>query len=176
MRRRQPEVIRAFRDTWNDGIHSYLPYLRDRLVAAKYLLHDSGSVFLQIGEENLHVVRSLLDEIFLPNNAIATIIFLKTGGATSEYLPGVYDALVWYARDKEKLKYRQPYRLKEVGGAGGSAYNRVLMPDGSWKSLTRDEKDDGSKIPNGARIFRVDNLTSQSVGREKGEGAASWFP
>jgi adenine-specific DNA-methyltransferase len=173
---REPEVIRAFRDTWKDGIHSYLGYLRDRLVAAKSLLHDSGSIFVQIGEENLHVVRSLLDEIFLPENAVATVIFLKTGGATSEFIPGVYDALIWYAKDKERLKYRQLYRLKEIGGVGASAYNRIALPDGTSRNLRREEKEDSSEIPQGARIFRVDNLTSQSVGREKGEGAASWFP
>ena len=173
---REPEVIRAFRDTWSDGIHSYLPYLRDRLIAAKDLLQDTGSIFVQIGEENLHLVRSLLDEIFLPANAVTTIIFLKTGGATSEYIPGVYDALIWYAKDKERLKYRQLYRLKEIGGAGGAAYNRIELPDGGWRALSKHEREDISLIPKGARIFRVDNLTSQSVGREKGEGAASWFP
>jgi adenine-specific DNA-methyltransferase len=140
------------------------------------LLHESGSIFVQIGEENLHIVRSLLDEIFLPTNAVATLIFLKTGGATSEYIPGVYDALIWYAKEKDHLKYRQLYRLKEIGGAGGTAYNRIELTNGSWRSLSRDEKDDILQIPKGARIFRIDNLTSQSVGREKGEGAASWFP
>jgi len=124
---REPEVIRAFRDTWKNGIHSYLAYLRDRLIVAKTLLHDSGSIFIQIGEENLHLVRSLLDEVFLPANAVATVIFLKTGGATSEFIPGVYDALVWYAKEKDRLKYRQLYRLKEIGGAGGTSYARKLV-------------------------------------------------
>jgi len=117
---REPEVIRAFRDTWHDGIHSYLAYLRDRLIAAKTLLSDSGSIFVQIGEENLHVVRSLLDEIFLPANAVATIIFVKTGGATSEYIPGVYDALIWYAKDKERLKYGNFIVLKRSAGLGAA--------------------------------------------------------
>jgi adenine-specific DNA-methyltransferase len=131
---------------------------------------------VQIGEDNLHVVRSLLDEVFLPANAVATVIFLKTGGATSEYIPGVYDALVWYARDKERLKYRQLYRPKEIGGLGASAYTRVVLPNGTRRTLTRAEKNDNSTILLDVRVFRVDNLTSQSVGREKGEGAASWFP
>jgi len=173
---REPEVIRAFRDTWKNGIHSYLGYLRDRLNVAKNLLHDSGSIFVQIGEENLHVVRSVLDEVFLPANAVATVIFLKTAGATSEYIPGVYDALIWYAKDKDRLKYRQLYRLKEIGGAGGTAYNRVELADGASRGLSREERDDASQLPKDSRIFRIDNLTSQSVGREKGEGAASWFP
>ena len=119
----EPEVVRAFRDTWKEGINSYLSYLRDRLEVARDLLADSGSVFVQIGEENTHLLRALLDEVFGSKNAIATIIFLKTSGATSEYLPGTYDALIWFAKDRERLKYRQLYRLKEIGGAGGSAYN-----------------------------------------------------
>jgi adenine-specific DNA-methyltransferase len=173
---REPEVVRAFRDTWKDGIHSYLSYLRDRLTIARDLLADTGSVFLQIGEENLHIARALMDEVFRVDNAVSTLIFLKTGGATSEFIPGVYDAIIWYAKDKERLKYRQLYKLKEVGGAGGSAYNRLLNADGSWRALSRDEKLDPSSIPDDGRVFRIDNLTSQSVGREKGEGAASWFP
>ncbi|HEY5105153.1 MAG TPA: site-specific DNA-methyltransferase [Caulobacteraceae bacterium] len=173
---REPEVVRAFRDTWDDGIHSYLSYLRDRLTLSRELLSESGSVLLQIGEENLRIVRSLLDEVFLPENAIATIIFLKTSGATSEFIPGVYDAIVWYAKNKEHLKYRQPYRLKEVGGPGGSAYTRVMLDDGRVRPLNDDEKSDLRNLPAGARVHRIDNLTSQSVGREKGEGAASWFP
>jgi adenine-specific DNA-methyltransferase len=172
---REPEVVKAFRDTWKDGIHSYLSYLRDRLTVARDLMTDSGSVFVQIGEENLHIVRSLMDEIFGSQSAIATI-FLKTGGATSEFIPGVYDALVWYSKDKEQLRYRQLYKLKEVGGAGAGAYNRLSLPDGNWRTLKAEERSDPSSIPESTRIFRVDNLTSQSVGREKGEGAASWFP
>jgi len=173
---REPEVIKAFRDTWKDGIHSYLSYLRDRLSVARDLLADTGSIFVQIGDENVHLVRSLLDEVFLPANAAATIIFLKTGGATSQFLPGVYDVLLWYAKDRERMRYHQLYRLKEIGGAGATAYNRILLPTGAWRNLARGEREDPSLIPNDARVFRIDNLTSQSVGREKGEGAASWFP
>jgi adenine-specific DNA-methyltransferase len=92
---REPEVIKAFRDTWKDGIHSYLNYLRDRLVAAHELLNETGSVFVQIGEENAHLARALLDEIFGAQNAVSTIIFMKTAGATSEYLSGIYDAIIW---------------------------------------------------------------------------------
>ncbi len=168
--------MRAFRDTWKDGIHSYLSYLRDRLTVARDLLSEMESVFVQIGEENLHVIRSLMDEIFGPSNSVSTLIFLKTGGATSEFIPGVYDALVWYSKDKERLRYRQLYKLKETSGAGGGAYNRLALPDGEPRALRAEEKADNSVIPEGARVFRVDNLTSQSVGREKGEGAASWFP
>ena len=173
---REPEVVRAFRDTWKDGIHSYLSYLRDRLTVARDLLSETGSIFVQIGEENLHTMRSLMDEVFNAQNAVATVIFLKTGGATSEFIPGVYDALIWCAKDKERLKYRQLYKLKEVTGPGGGAYNRLSLPNGEWRALKSSEKSDLSLIPAEARVFRVDNLTSQSVGRKKGEGAASWFP
>ena len=107
---REPDVIRAFRDTWANGIHSYLPYLWDRLVACRDLLTDSGSLCFQIGEENLHVVRSLMDEVFGPENYVTTFIFSKTAGSTAEYVAGVYDGIIWYARDREKLKYRQLYR------------------------------------------------------------------
>ena len=173
---REPEVVRAFRDTWANGIHSYLDYVRDRIHVAHDLLSESGSIFFQIGEENIHLMRSILDEVFLPQNHITTFIFSKTGGATSEYVPGVYDGIIWYAKDKSKLKYRQVYRTKDVGGQGGSAYAKAVTPDGRMKSLSKAQKASPETIPGDWRIFRIDNLTSQSVGREKGEGAASWFP
>jgi adenine-specific DNA-methyltransferase len=173
---REPEQVKAFRDTWRDGIHSYLTYLRDRLTAARDLLSESGSIFVQIGEENCHLARGLLDEVFGQQNFISQIIFSKTASATSEFLSGTYDVLLFYAKDKLNLKYRQPFNLKEVGGVGGSAYKRLLLPDLSSRALRREEALDLSKLPEGARVFRIDNLTSQSVGRDKGEGAASWFP
>jgi adenine-specific DNA-methyltransferase len=173
---REPEVVRAFRDTWANGIHSYLDYVRDRICVAHELLNESGSIFFQIGEENIHLIRSILDEIFLPQNHITTFIFNKTGGATSEYVPGVYDGIIWYAKDKSKLKYRQVYRLKDIGGQGASAYGKAETSEGKIKSVTRTQKLAPEKIPANWRVFRIDNLTSQSVGREKGEGAASWFP
>jgi adenine-specific DNA-methyltransferase len=117
---REPEVIRAFRDTWNDGIHSYLDYLRDRLVACRELLTESGSIFVQIGLENLHIVHGLMDEIFGPSNLVSVITFQKTGGQSSELLSGVSDYLVWFAKNIDTIKYRQPYRKKEVGVGHGS--------------------------------------------------------
>lgn len=115
---REPEMIRAFRDTWKDGIHSYLAYLRDRLSVARDLLAESGAIFIQIGQENCHLVRNLLDEIFGTHNFISQIIFSKTAGATSEYLSGTYDMLLLYAKSREKLKYHQPFNLKKIGGIG----------------------------------------------------------
>ncbi|MCW5320632.1 site-specific DNA-methyltransferase [Verminephrobacter aporrectodeae subsp. tuberculatae] len=173
---REPEQVKAFRDTWRDGIHSYLTYLRDRLTVGRDLLHESGSAIVQIGVENCHLIRALMDEVFGSENFVAQIIFSKTASATSEYLAGTYDVLVLYAKSRANLKYRQPLTKKEIGGAGGGAYKRVRLADLSERSLTRDEISGARQLPADARVFRIDNLTSQSVGRDKGEGAASWFP
>ena len=172
---REPDVVKAFRDTWVNGIHSYLAYIRDRIVLARDLLSESGSMFFQIGEENSHLVRSILDEAFGTSNYITTFVFNKTAGSTAEYVPGVYDIIIWYAKDRRSLKYRQLYRLKDVGGPGATAYGRAQLPSGRVRSLTKSQKERPLTIPRDWRIFRIDNLTSQSVGREKGEGAASWF-
>jgi adenine-specific DNA-methyltransferase len=170
---REPEQVKAFRDTWRDGIHSYLTYLRDRLTVARDLLADSGSIFVQIGDENVHRVRSLMDEVFGDENCIAFITFKKTAGATADYLPGVNDYLAWYAKSKEQVKYRTAYLEKVGGGQGGGQYTWLEGPDGRRRKATIDER---RSPPEQARIFRLDNITSQSAGRDKGEGAASWFP
>ncbi|MFT3714785.1 MAG: site-specific DNA-methyltransferase [Gordonia sp. (in: high G+C Gram-positive bacteria)] len=172
---REAEQIKAFRDTWADGIHTYLTYLRDRLVAARDLLTESGSCFVQIGDENVHVVRSLLDEVFGPENWITTFAVTKTSSSTSDFPGGTADYIHWYARDRESVKFRDLYRPKDFGGAGASMYTRVELADGSRRPLTKVELATGSP-PVGGRPFRHDNLTSQSMGRDKGEGAASWFP
>src|SRR5664280_499613 len=109
---RQPEQVRAYRDTWELGIHSYLAYLRDRLVSARELLTESGSVFVQIGDANVHVVRNLLDEVFGPANFCSMVTVKKTSAATTELLPGTTDFVLWYARDIERAKYRSLHRLK----------------------------------------------------------------
>ena len=164
---RQPEQIRAFRDTWNDGIHSYLAYLRDRLTVARDLLTDSGSVFVQIGDENVHLVRSLLDEVFGAENFAGLITFKKTSGAGSpsggtEVIAGVSDYIVWYAKDLTNVKYRQLYRDKVAGGAGAADYRYVELADGTRRPATASERDDPSTLPHKARLFRFDNLTSTS--------------
>ena len=172
----EPEMIRAFRDTWELGIHSYLTYLRDRLLLARDLLHESGSCFVQIGDENVHLVRDLMDEIFGATNFVSLITFAKTTGATVLYLPGTCDYLVWHARNFEKLKYRPLYLSKAAGQEGATNYNRIESADGKRRYLSAQEKVDLSSIAAGDRIYSLDNFTSQSVGREKGEGAACWFP
>jgi len=126
---REPEQVKAFRDTWRDGIHSYLTYLRDRLTVARDLLTDSGSIFVQIGSENVHRVRAVMDEVFGEENHVNLISFQKTSSSTSDYLGGVADYLLWYCKRKESLKFRNPYYAKELGGGSFEAYNKVRYPD-----------------------------------------------
>jgi adenine-specific DNA-methyltransferase len=171
---REAEQIKAFRDTWELGIHSYLSYLRDRLMAARELLTQSGSCFVQIGDENVHLVRSLMDEVFGSENFVSLITFVKTSGSTSQF-GGTADHVLWYASNVEAMKYRQLYLAKSTGGIGGSGYTRVELPDGTRRPLSRAEVSDNSLLPQGSRVFAAGDLTSQSVGRDKGEGAASWF-
>ncbi|WP_175919584.1 site-specific DNA-methyltransferase [Burkholderia pyrrocinia] len=111
---REPEQVKAFRDTWRDGIHSYLTYLRDRLIVARDLLTESGSIFVQIGDENVHRVRAVLDEVFGDENAIAELIVEKTSGASMEYIDSVADYILWYAKDKSRTKFRSLYQTKSL--------------------------------------------------------------
>jgi adenine-specific DNA-methyltransferase len=134
---REPEQIKAFRDTWKDNIHSYLTYLRDRLTVARDLLHESGSIFVQIGDENVHRVRALMDEVFRSENFISQITVVKTASATSEYLAGVSDHILWYAKSMPSLKFRQPYNAKQVGGVGGGQYTRIQEKSGNRRALTK---------------------------------------
>jgi len=157
---RQPEQVRAFRDTWDNGIHSYLSYLRDRLQAAQALLDNSGSVFVQIGDDNLHVVRCLLDEIFGPANFVSVIVVQKTMSATANELGNVADFILWYARDRSRMKYRQLYKKQVLGGENVGTYTRVELPDGTERSLTRTERAGIDSLPEGSRIFGTAPLTS----------------
>ena len=172
---REPEQVKAFRDTWRDGIHSYLTYLRDRLTVARDLLTDSGSIFVQIGDENVHRVRALMDEVFGEDNAVSQIGFAKTSGSTDDYLGQTTDYLLWYAKDKRQIKFRPALKTKRAGESGGTNYNRLRDSAGKSQSIKAGE-DLSARIESGElRIYSLDNLTSQSAGRDKGEGAASWF-
>ncbi|WP_337868171.1 site-specific DNA-methyltransferase [Meiothermus sp.] len=173
---REPEQVKAFRDTWRDGIHSYLSYLRDRLIVARDLLTESGSIFVQIGDENVHRVRAVMDEIFGDDNCVGTIVFAKTSSSTGDFLGPTYDSLLWYSRNKRSVKYSKVLRKKVPGQKGGTGYRSVELPDLSRRGLTNEEMEDPALLEEGSRIYFRDNITSQSVGREKGEGAASWFP
>ena len=158
----EPEMIKAFRDTWELGIHSYLTYLRDRLMLARELLTESGSVFVQIGDENLNLCTDLLDEIFGAKNRVSIITVQKTGGQETEKIPNVADYVVWYAKDISKVKYHQIYRTKEVGVGHGSGqrYDRIQLENGSRASLNAKQKRGEQEIPeslsgNKAFIYRA---------------------
>ena len=162
---REVEQIRAFRDTWELGIHSYLAYLRDRLIAARDLLTSSGSIFVQIGDENVHLVRAVLDEVFGSENFVNQIAFQKTSGAgspsgTTNVLAQVYDYLLWYAKDIDSVKYRELLLPKGIDSFIPSAYNKVEEAVGSRRSATKAEKQ--GVLAEGARLYALDNLTSQS--------------
>ena len=138
----EPEQIKAFRDTWELGIHSYLSYLRDRLLIAKELLTESGSCFVQIGDENVHLVRSLMDEVFGSENFVSLICYSKTGGLGTSLLDGIFDFILWYSNDISKIKYRQLYFEKEFGGDGASKYNSVELISGERRPITKAERED----------------------------------
>jgi adenine-specific DNA-methyltransferase len=173
---REPEQIKAFRDTWKDGIHSYLAYLRDRLVVARELLREEGSIFVQIGDENVHLVRAVMDEVFQRHNFIAQIAVKKTSGATGVLLPGTIDHIVWFAKDRSRIKYRQPYVRRGLGPDGDTTYAFFQDDDLSRRRLGQSEISSIADTSKADRIFRLQSMTSQAMGREKGEGAASWFP
>jgi adenine-specific DNA-methyltransferase len=162
----EPEMIKAFRDTWELGIHSYLTYLRDRLMLARELLTESGSVFVQISDENIHQVRAVLAEIFGEKNFVAEIPFKTTSAFTSATLSRSADFLIWYAKDLSKLKYRQLYLEKTIADDRGGRFTRLLEKDGRRRVLTTSERADPTSIPTDAQIYRHDNLYSQ--GRASG--------
>ncbi len=171
---RDPEQVKAFRDTWRDGIHSYLTYLRDRLTVARDLLSESGSVFVQIGDENVHRLRALMDEVFGDENFVSMITLTKTTSATSEFLPGIADHVIWFSKNRQVAKYRQLHKDKTAGGDGAAHYGSLVFPDGTRRPAIPDERK--GKLPPGAALYTADQLQSTgSHGSEKGVGAASWF-
>lgn len=156
---REPEMVKAYRDTWEMGLHSYLTYLRDRLVLSRDLLVPSGSIFVQISDENLHHVRELMDEIFGSENSIATIVAQKTASATAELLSTTGDFILCYAKDRTLCKYRQLFTSKLIESVV-SRYDQVELPDGTRQALTAPEKDDPELIPSGAKRFQLSATTS----------------
>ena len=159
---REPEQVKAFRDTWRDGIHSYLTYLRDRLTVARDLLTESGSVFVQIGDENVHRVRALMDEVFGEENFVSLITIQKTSSQTDKNLSSVSDYLLWFVKDKGLLKFRRPFLEKGPSFSAGGQYSKLQMSDFSRRSMTKEERKDRSRIYKSARVYRHDTLTSQS--------------
>ena len=173
---REPEQVKAFRDTWRDGIHSYLTYLRDRLTVARDLLTDSGSIFVQIGDENVHRLRALMDEVFGSDNFVSIITFKKSSSATDRYLASTSDYLLWFARDLDRLKYRPIKHLRALDANGADAYRLLEFLPGHWRSLTSAELQQATKDPDNYRILRLQILTSQRQGRDTGPSGAMSFP
>ena len=166
----EPEMIKAFRDTWELGIHSYLSYMRDRLLLARELMTDSGSIFVQIGDENVHRVSILMDDIFGAENKVATISFATTSGSSTNRLPQVADYLLWYAKDSKQIKYRQLYEplTRAEIAEFFSSYSGVELPDGTCRKLTDEERfNPGKFLPKGARMYQRAGLDSQGTGRSE---------
>ncbi len=157
---RQPEQVKAFRDTWELGIHSYLAYLRDRLVVARDLLTETGSVFVQIGDENVHLVRCLMDEVFGSENFVSLIQFRKTGYASTVLLPNICDYVLWCAKDREQLKYRPLYQDRVITEADTVFFDTVETPEGKRRSLSREERQNPRLIPKDHRILARNPLVS----------------
>jgi len=157
----EPEMIKAFRDTLELGIHSYLTYLRDRLLLARELLNESGSVFVQISDENLHHVREILDEVFGTENFCRQINFVTTSGFKSTLLSRQENYLLWYSKDIKQIKYRQLYKDKNYSSGEFKVYNKLELKDGSRRLMTKEEFENPKLIPEDSKIFRLDNLKSQ---------------
>ena len=162
----EPETLRAFRDTWELGIHSYLTYLRDRLLLARELLHESGSCFVQIGDENVHRAGAVMDEVFGAENRVATVSYATTGSSSTKTLPQIADYLLWYAKDLKTVKYRQLYHhLSRVEVIDFFNWDvMVEEPSGDCRQPTTEERFDPDQfLPEGARIYRRMPLSSRGV-------------
>src|SRR5262245_32299271 len=162
---REPEMVKAYRDTWELGLHSYLTYLRDRLLLCRDLLTTSGSIFVQISDENLHHVRELMDEVFGAEIHVAVIAARKTAAVSSpmartNVLPTTCDYILWYGRNRDTIKYRQLYSDKPAGEDGAGVYTRVELPDGTRRRMTADELANLGLLPSGGRGYMLDNVTS----------------
>ena len=161
---REPEMVKAYRDTWHLGIHSYLSYLRDRLIVARELLADTGSIFVQIGDENVHRVRGVLEEVFGVENFLSEIVFATTTGLTDNMLASVADRILWFARNRSQIKYRQLYREKVAGEKGAAAYTWVASADGlEMQRLSGDEEDASKLLLAGWKICTLDHIVSRGA-------------
>ncbi|MBN1653550.1 MAG: site-specific DNA-methyltransferase [Deltaproteobacteria bacterium] len=157
---REPEQVKAFRDTWRDGIHSYLTYLRDRLTVARDLLADSGSIFVQIGDENVHRVRAVMDEVFGDTNHIIEIKFRTTSNRTADFLPSIFDTIVAYAKDKAQCKFRRPYKTKDFADVSEDSYGCIETNTFEWRRLTKEEKETPKETEKHGVLFGLGDLTS----------------
>lgn len=160
---REPEQVKAFRDTWADGVHSYLTYLRDRLTAMRDLLTESGSIFVQIGDENVHRVRALLDEIFGEDNLVSTIVIQTTPYATNSNLASVHNFVLWYAKDLPNVKFRPLFKGKDQLSSI-NLYNNILDVDG--QTITKVPPEDLNTVSSDSRRYSLVSLISQGSSSE----------
>jgi len=158
---REPEQVKAFRDTWRDGIHSYLTYLRDRLTVARDLLTESGSIFVQIGDENVHRVRALMDEVFGENNFVANVYFRKTGGHSDDNIGSALDIIIWYCHKPKQFKFRKIFRIEDLPPVDEKYYVNILLTNGERRRMTTDERLRRVALPEGAEVFRYGPITGQ---------------
>ncbi len=162
----EPEMLKAFRDTWELGIHSYLSYIRDRVLLARELLSESGSLFIQISEENSHLIKNVLDEVFGMDNYVSTIVAQRTTGMGSKLLPRQHDFILWVSKDKEKIKYNQLYKIKDFDEDLFKTYKYYDLGDNNYRKLTDEEKKNHKLIDDMSKVFMVDNLTKPGPGRK----------
>lgn len=156
---REPEMVQAYRDTWELGVHSWLTYMRDRLLLAREMLTDSGSCFVQISDENVHHVCEIMDEVFGAENFVSLITFRKNVPLFAPKLLGSYsDYIVWYAKDKLRIKYNRIYRNKILGK--DSSFQHLILPNGDKRRMTREEREDPQNYPTNAEPFILQNLLS----------------
>ena len=164
---REPEQVKAFRDTWRDGVHSYLTYLRDRLTVARDLLTESGSIFVQIGDENVHRVRAVMDEVFGDENFVTQITYKVTSGFERSLGPRrIQDYILWYAKQRDYCKYRRIYTSKDLSELNLTLWKYCELDD-AVRSLTLEERRNPVAIPTGTRVFRT--LPLHTMGTSKRE-------
>jgi adenine-specific DNA-methyltransferase len=161
---REPEMVQAYRDTWELGLHSYLTYMRDRLSLCRDLLTPTGSLFVQISEENLHHVMELMDEVLGSYNRCSIITFVKTSGLGTKLLPRQTDHILWYAKDISVVKYHQLFLTKSFDAGGADAYGNVELSTGETRRITTEERADLSLLPKGSRLYRLGDLTKPGPG------------
>jgi adenine-specific DNA-methyltransferase len=161
---REPEMVKAYRDTWELGLHSYLTYLRDRLTLARELLSESGSVFVQISDDNVHHVREVLDEVFA-GGFVSQIAFQTTSGFDSSTLPTIGDFLLWYSKNPDHVRYNKIFQPQPVELGKGNA-TWVLLPDGTYRGVTAAEKRGEADLPKDAKLYNPDNIQSQGAASE----------
>jgi adenine-specific DNA-methyltransferase len=173
---REPEMVKAYRDTWELGLHSYLTYLRDRLMLAKELLSEKGSIFVQISDDNLHLVREVMAEVFGLENTCGLIAFRTTGGQSSSLLSSSSDFLVWFAKDKTHAHFRNPTTPK--GGSGGASGQYVLVEPADFsqepRRMTSEELEGSDPIPDGWRVLSHDTLYSQGSPSDPADEVFNW--